>query len=156
MIQPESGEKEEFGPMTIAAILEGKGREVFSIDSGTSVRDAVALLAERRIGALPVIEVGRVAGIMSERDVIQCLSKEGAAMLDWPVTRLMSAPAITVDPRTSVLAALSQMTKRRIRHLPVVEGDQLIGIVSIGDLVAHRLARIEQEAEAMRAYIQSA
>ncbi|HEX8063857.1 MAG TPA: CBS domain-containing protein [Allosphingosinicella sp.] len=142
--------------MTVAAILEGKGREVFSIDAGTSVRDAIALLAERRIGALPVIESGRVAGIMSERDVIQCLTKEGAAMLDWPVTRLMSAPAITVDSRTSVLAALSQMTKRRIRHLPVVEGGELIGIVSIGDLVAHRLARIEQEAEAMRAYIQSA
>jgi CBS domain-containing protein len=156
MIQPESGEKKEFGPMTIAAILEGKGREVFSIDSGTSVRDAVALLAERRIGALPVIESGRVAGIMSERDVIQCLRKEGAAMLDWPVSRLMSAPAITVDSAASVLAALSQMTKRRIRHLPVVEGGELIGIVSIGDLVAHRLARIEQEAEAMRAYIQSA
>jgi CBS domain-containing protein len=142
--------------MTIAAILEGKGREVFSVDSATSVRDAVALLFERRIGALPVVDKGRVAGIMSERDVIQCLSKEGAAILDWPVSRLMSAPAITVDSRTSVLGALSQMTKRRIRHLPVVEGDALIGIVSIGDLVAYRLARIEQEAEAMRAYIQSA
>jgi CBS domain-containing protein len=142
--------------MTIAAILEGKGREVFRVDSATSVRDAVALLSERRIGALPVIEGGRVAGIVSERDVIQCLTKEGEAMLDWPVSRLMSAPAVTVDSRTSVLAALSQMTKRRIRHLPVVESDQLVGIVSIGDLVAHRLARIEQEAEAMRAYIQSA
>ena len=142
--------------MTIAVILEGKGREVFRVDSATSVREAVALLSERRIGALPVIEGGRVAGIVSERDVIQCLTKEGEAMLDWPVSRLMSAPAVTVDSRTSVLAALSQMTKRRIRHLPVVESDQLVGIVSIGDLVAHRLARIEQEAEAMRAYIQSA
>ena len=142
--------------MTIAVILEGKGREVFSVDSATSVREAVALLSERRIGALPVIEGGRVAGIISERDIIQCLTKEGAAMLDWAVARLMSAPAITVDSRTSVLAALSQMTKRRIRHLPVVESEQLVGIVSIGDLVAHRLARIEQEAEAMRAYIQSA
>lgn len=142
--------------MTIAVILEGKGREVFSVDSATSVREAIALLAERRIGALPVVEGGRVAGMLSERDVIQCLTKEGAAMLDWPVARLMSAPAITVDSRTSVLAALSQMTKRRIRHLPVVESDSLVGIVSIGDLVAHRLARIEQEAEAMRAYIQSA
>jgi len=142
--------------MTIAVILEGKGREVFSVDSATSVRDAVALLSERRIGALPVIESGLVAGIISERDIIQCLTKEGAAMLDWPVARLMSAPAITVDSRTSVLAALSQMTRRRIRHLPVVESEQLVGIVSIGDLVAHRLSRIEQEAEAMRAYIQSA
>jgi CBS domain-containing protein len=142
--------------MTIAAILEGKGREVLSIEAGTLVRDAVALLAERRIGALPVVDGGRVAGIMSERDVIYCLKSDGAAMLDWPVSRVMSAPAITVDSKTSVLAALSQMTKRRIRHLPVVEGEGLIGIVSIGDLVAHRLNRIEQEADAMRAYIQGA
>lgn len=142
--------------MTIAAILEGKGREVFSVEAVTPVREAVELLAEKRIGALPVLEGGRVAGIMSERDVIYCLRREGAAVLDWPVGKVMTAPAITVELGTSVLAALSQMTKRRIRHLPVVEADRPIGIVSIGDLVAHRLARIEQEAEAMRAYIQSA
>ena len=77
-------------------------------------------------------------------------------MLDWPVTRIMTAPAITIDRSVSALAALSQMTKRRIRHLPVVEDGRLIGLVSIGDLVAYRIARIEEEAEAMRAYIQSA
>ena len=142
--------------MTIAAILERKGREVVSVETSTPVREAVALLAEKRIGALPVVERGRVAGIMSERDVIYCLKSDGAAMLDWPVGRVMSAPAITVDTATSVLAALSQMTQRRIRHLPVVADGELIGIVSIGDLVAYRLARIEQEAEAMRAYITSA
>ncbi|HEX8483434.1 MAG TPA: CBS domain-containing protein [Allosphingosinicella sp.] len=142
--------------MTIAAILEGKGSEVLSVDAGTSVSEAVGLLAERRIGALPVVEGGRVAGIVSERDVIYCLRSDGAEMLSWPVSRVMTAPAITVDPKTSVLAALSQMTRRRIRHLPVVEKDRLIGIVSIGDLVAYRLNRIEEEAEAMRAYIQSA
>lgn len=142
--------------MTIAAILEGKGGDVFSVEAQTLVRDAVEILAERRIGALPVIEDGRVAGIMSERDVIYCLRREGAAVLDWPVGKVMTAPAITVEPGTSVLGALSQMTRRRIRHLPVVQDDRPIGIVSIGDLVAHRLARIEEEAEAMRAYIQSA
>ncbi|HEX2764393.1 MAG TPA: CBS domain-containing protein [Allosphingosinicella sp.] len=142
--------------MTIAAILEGKGRDVFSVEAETLVRDAVEILAEKRIGALPVLEGGRVAGIMSERDVIYCLRRDGAAILDWPVGKVMTAPAITVEPKTSALGALSQMTKRRIRHLPVVEKDRPIGIVSIGDLVAYRLARIEQEAEAMRAYIQSA
>jgi CBS domain-containing protein len=142
--------------MTIAAILEGKGRNVFSVEAETLVRDAVELLAEKRIGALPVLEGGRVAGIMSERDVIYCLRREGAAVLDWPVGKVMTAPAITAELGSSVLAALSQMTKRRIRHLPVVEDGRPIGIVSIGDLVAYRLARIEQEAEAMRAYIQSA
>jgi CBS domain-containing protein len=142
--------------MTIAAILERKGREVASIEAGASVRDAVALLAKRKIGAVPVTEGGEVAGILSERDIIQCISSDGAAVLDWPVSRVMSAPAITVDPGVNILAALSQMSRRRIRHLPVVENGRLAGIVSIGDLVAYRIARIEEEAEAMRSYIQSA
>lgn len=142
--------------MTIAAILKGKGSDVLSVECTTSVRDAVGVLAEHRIGSLPVLRDGKVAGIMSERDVIYCLRSDGAAILDWPVERIMTAPAITVTPDVAVLGALSQMTKRRIRHLPVVEGDRLIGIVSIGDLVAYRINRIEEEAEAMRAYIQSA
>ena len=142
--------------MTIAAILEGKPREIVSVEAGTRVRDAVALLAEKKIGAMPVLDGERVVGIMSERDVIYCLSSDGAAMLDWPVSRVMTAPAITIESKVSILAALSQMTKRRIRHLPVVDGDRLIGFVSIGDLVAYRISQIEQEAEAMREYIQSA
>jgi CBS domain-containing protein len=93
---------------------------------------------------------------MSERDVIYCLQSDGAAVLDWPVERVMSSPAITVDPDFSVMAALSLMTQRRMRHLPVVQGESLIGLVSIGDLVKYRIDRIEAEAEAMREYIQSA
>ncbi len=142
--------------MTIAAILGTKGHEVQSVECDTPLRVAVALLAEHKIGALPVLKGGEVVGIMSERDVIYCLRSDGAAVLDWPVSRVMTAPAITIEPQVSVLAALSQMTRRRIRHLPVVERGALIGIVSIGDLVAYRISRIEQEAEAMRAYIQSA
>lgn len=142
--------------MTIALILDRKGREIVSIAAGASVREAIALLAERKIGAMPVMEDGEVAGILSERDVIYCLARDGAAVLDWPVTKIMTAPAITIDRSVSALAALSQMTRRRIRHLPVVEEGRLIGLVSIGDLVAYRIARIEEEAEAMRAYIQSA
>ena len=142
--------------MTIAAILEGKPRDIVSVEAGTRVRDAVALLAEKKIGAMPVLDGERVVGIMSERDVIYCLSSDGAAMLDWPVSRVMTAPAITIESKVSILAALSQMTKRRIRHLPVVDGERLSGFVSIGDLVAYRISQIEQEAEAMRAYIQSA
>ncbi len=142
--------------MTIAAILEGKPRDIVSVSAGTSVREAVALLAERKIGAMPVLEGDEVVGIVSERDVIYCLSSDGAAMLDWPVSRVMTAPAITIESKVSVLAALSQMTKRRIRHLPVVDSGKLTGFVSIGDLVAWRISMIEREAEAMRAYIQSA
>ena len=142
--------------MTIAAIIEGKGHEVISIEAGTSVREAIELLAERKIGALPVTSGGKVVGVMSERDIIYCLRSDGAALLDWPVEKIMTSPAITVTRDVHALSALSLMTKRRIRHLPVVEKDRLIGIVSIGDLVKFRIERIEQEAEAMRSYIQSA
>jgi len=142
--------------MTIAAIIERKGHRLVSVECDTPVREAVRLLAENRIGSLPVIRNGKVAGIMSERDVIYCLASDGAAMLEWPVSRVMTAPAITIESKVSALAALSQMTRRRIRHLPVVDGEKLVGFVSIGDLVAWRISMIEQEAEAMRAYIQSA
>jgi CBS domain-containing protein len=142
--------------MTIATILSGKGDRLVSVECSTKVRDAVRLLAENRIGSLPVTRDGEVAGIMSERDIVYCLSKEGDAVLDRKVEEVMTAPAITVTPDVDVLAALSQMSHKRIRHLPVVEGGRLIGIVSIGDLVAYRIARIEQEADAMRAYIQGA
>jgi CBS domain-containing protein len=143
--------------MTIAAILEKRtGGEPITVPLGTNVRDVVALLAERKIGAVPVMKGNMVAGIMSERDVIYCLAREGAAVLDWPVDKLMTAPAISVDRNMTVLGALSLMTSRRIRHLPVVEGDRLISVVSIGDLVKYRLERIEAEAEAMRTYIQTA
>jgi CBS domain-containing protein len=140
--------------MTIAVILQAKGAAVVTIPSSARVRDAVALLAERRIGAAPVVEDGRIIGVFSERDVIGCLAADGAATLDSAVTGAMSAPAVTVGPEEPVMGALSLMTQRRIRHLPVVEGDMLVGIVSIGDLVKHRIERIEAEAAAMRDYIQ--
>ena len=142
--------------MTIAAVLGSKGSEVETIATDAPLFEAVRKLGEKKIGALPVVEQGRIAGIMSERDVIYCLRDHGPEVLDWPVSRVMSAPAITADSTMDVLAALALMTQRRIRHLPVVEGGQLKGIVSIGDLVKHRMERIEAEAEAMRAYIQSA
>ena len=142
--------------MTIAAILGRKGAGVVSIECDDSVRAAAKLLADNKIGSLPVTRGGKVAGIMSERDIVYCLAREGAEILDSPVERVMSTPAITVTPDVPVMSALSMMSRRRIRHLPVVEGDRLVGIVSIGDLVAWRIARIEEEAEAMRSYIQSA
>jgi len=142
--------------MTIAAILSSKGSEVATIGAEDRVSAAVASLGERRIGALPVVDGGQIVGIMSERDVIYCLRDHGAEVLDWPVSRVMTSPAITADPSTGVLSVLALMTERRIRHVPVVEGGRLIGIVSIGDLVKYRMDRIEAEADAMRSYIQSA
>ena len=139
--------------MTVGAILSGRTGDVFSVTGETLLSELVALLAEHRIGAMPVLKDGAVAGIVSERDVIYCLKRDGAAILDWPVEKVMTAPAITVTPDVTALAALSQMTKRRIRHLPVVEGGRLTGIVSIGDLVKYRIDRIEADAAAMRDYI---
>ena len=142
--------------MTISAVLGAKGSSVETIAADASLFDAVRRLGEKRIGALPVVEGGRIVGIVSERDVIYCLREHGREALDWPIERAMSSPAITADPETDVLDALGLMTQRRIRHLPVLERGEIRGIVSIGDLVKYRMERIEAEAEAMRVYIQSA
>ena len=142
--------------MTIAAILGDKGENVISVEGGQRMQDVAALLARKRIGAVPVIESDRVIGIFSERDVIYSLERDGAAALDKPVRELMTAPAITVERGERVDDALSLMTRRRIRHLPVVEDGRCIGFVSIGDLVKYRVGKIEQEADAMRDYIRLA
>jgi len=141
--------------MTMKEILQSKGRAVLSVPAETSLTDAVALLAEKRIGALPVLEGGAVIGIFSERDVIYCLATAGGAAPHKKVHEIMTAPAVTVDLDCPVLTALSLMTHRRIRHLPILDGGMLCGFVSIGDLVKHRMERIETEAAAMRDYISS-
>lgn len=140
--------------MDIAQIIANRSAsDVISCDVSTSVRDAVAILAEKRIGALPVMEGGRVAGIFSERDVIYRLRDEGEACLGRQVGQVMTAPAVTVESSTSVVEALSLMTSRRFRHLPVVDNGEMRGFISIGDLVKSRLDEVENEAEAMREYI---
>lgn len=141
--------------MTVATILAGKGDDVVTITADHSVADALKILAERRIGAVPVMQGGQVAGIFSERDVIHCLAAHGATGLDRSVGDAMTAPAITVGRDEAAIGALTLMTRRRVRHLPVVEDGALVGLVSIGDLVKYRIDRIEADAEAMRAYIQS-
>lgn len=143
--------------MTIARVIEGRpSAEVHSCDAAMPVREAVALLAMKRIGALPVVAGGSAVGIFSERDVIYRLAEHGPAILDKTVGEVMTAPVIAVARDTQVLEALALMTRRRIRHLPVVEGGALVGFISIGDLVKYRMDRIEHEAAAMRDYIQSA
>ena len=142
--------------MTIAAILQNKGADVVQVGSGETVRAVIALLADRRIGCVPVVDGDRVVGIFSERDVIRQIASRGAACLDEPISDVMTSPAQTVEPGMSVLTALSLMTQRRMRHLPVCEGTRMVGFISIGDLVKYRIDRIEQEASALRDYIQSA
>ena len=140
--------------MTVATILQTKGSEVVSLPPDASIGEAVALLAARRIGAVPVLAPdGGVLGMLSERDILYGLARDGTALLGARVGDVMSAPAVTVASDTRLLSALALMTKRRIRHLPVVDGGRLAGLVSIGDLVKLRIDRIEAEAEAMRDYI---
>jgi CBS domain-containing protein len=141
--------------MTIAAILQTKGGDVLSLSPEDTLAQAVALLADKRIGAAPVVENGQVVGIFSERDVIHCLKADGAAALDKPVRDVMTAPVRSVGRNEPVIGALSLMTRQRIRHLPVLDGDTVVGFVSIGDLVKYRIDRIEADAAAMREYIQS-
>lgn len=142
--------------MTIAEILQGKGGDVIQVQSSDTVLSVVKLLADRRIGCVPVVDDGKVVGIFSERDVVYRVAQEGAAALDHSVADVMTAPAITIDDQTPVIHGLSLMTKRRIRHLPVVVDGALVGLVSIGDLVKFRIDRIESEAASLRDYIQTA
>ena len=137
-------------------IADRNPASILTCEARTPMRDAVAILADKRIGALPVMEGNRVAGILSERDVIYCMAKEGGSCLDRPVGEVMTAPAITVTRAEKVDRALALMTKRRIRHLPVVENGDLVGFVSIGDLVKYRFDKVEQEAQELRSYIQTA
>ena len=142
--------------MTIARIVESRSHPIVSCTPTDTVADAARLLAANRIGALPVLDGAWITGIFSERDLLYCVAREGEAVLARQVAEVMTAPAITVEASTPVLEALSLMTRRRIRHLPVVSAGRLVDFVSIGDLVKHRLESIEHEAEAMREYIRMA
>ncbi|WP_086737697.1 CBS domain-containing protein [Erythrobacter colymbi] len=140
--------------MTIARIIaQRESAEIIACDCTTPVSEVVQTLATKRIGALPVLRDGRVVGIVSERDVIYRLADRGKDCLDVAVEEIMTSPAITVEPATTVDDALSMMTRRRFRHFPVVENGALIGFISIGDLVKHKMDEVQHEAEALRHYI---
>ena len=142
--------------MTIAKIIEGRsGSDIISCDVSTPVNDVIAMLAGKRIGALPVLRDGKVAGIVSERDIIYRLASEGPSCLAGPVEAIMTAPAVTVEPSTKIDDALALMTKRRFRHFPVVENEALVAFISIGDLVKDKIDEVEHEAAALRDYIQT-
>ncbi|HSF11494.1 MAG TPA: CBS domain-containing protein [Erythrobacter sp.] len=142
--------------MTIARIIAQRGTsDIIACDVTTPVSQVVSTLATKRIGALPVLRDGRVVGIVSERDVIYRLADHGGACLDLPVEQIMTSPAITVEPGTTVDEALGMMTRRRFRHFPVVEDGALVAFISIGDLVKHKMDEVQHEAEALRNYIQA-
>ena len=142
--------------MTIARLIAGRDQQIVHCSPQESVREAAQRLAENRIGAMPVVDQGRVIGIFSERDLLYCVSRHGGDALDLLIEAVMAAPPITAEPDSTVRDALEVMTLRRIRHLPVLDGAELVAFVSIGDLVKHRLELVEHEAQAMRDYIRTA
>ena len=142
--------------MTIARLIAGREQQIVHCAPHESVRDAAKRLAEHRIGAMPVVEGGRVVGIFSERDLLYCIARHGDGALELLIDAVMTAPPITADPESTVRDALEVMTLRRIRHLPVLDGERLVAFVSIGDLVKHRLELVENEAQHMRDYIRMA
>jgi CBS domain-containing protein len=136
--------------MSISDVLHGKGHQVVKVRTTDSVETAVRRLAEHRIGALVVEDQWmKHTGIFSERDLVNALAKYGATALTFQVEKLMSAPVVTCRLSDRVETAMAAMTMAKIRHLPVVDGGQLIGIVSIGDLVKHRLDEKALEANVL-------
>lgn len=140
--------------MNVARILKDKGRDVTTLPPATKIKDVIGVLAEKRIGAAIVCDADlRVAGIISERDIVRILAANGPTVLDEPVAKFMTKEVMTCVEHDTVNWLMEAMTSRRFRHMPVVEGGRLTGIVSIGDVVKQRIALAELEAASMREYI---
>lgn len=143
--------------MTVSIILAAKGREVVSVEPNATLTSVVALLAERRIGAALVLGVDRrIVGIVSERDIVRALGERGPAALDDPVSRIMTRRVSTCTEGETISAIMERMTEGKFRHVPVVDQGRVVGIISIGDVVKHRLHEMERDSAAMRDYILTA
>ena len=139
--------------MLVSQILKTKGDLVFTVTPDDSVSSVSALLHARRVGALVVVDNGRVVGIVSERDVVRIVAEQGASALDRPISGCMTSDVLFATPGETVDALLERMTDRRVRHLPICQDDKLLGIVSIGDLVKHKISEVVAEADGLKAYI---
>jgi len=143
--------------MTVRAILDLKGRDVTTITPDKTLGDAASLLSQHKIGALVVTGADRrVTGILSERDIVKAVSAGGAAALEEKIAARMIREVITCGPQDTMAELMGHMTAGRFRHLPVVENGRLVGVISIGDVVKHRLAEMERESSALRDYIRTA
>lgn len=143
--------------MSVAQILNAKGSSVITASADDTVTQAAAILAEKKIGSVVITSPkGRIEGIVSERDIVRAVASAGAAALEWPISRIMSGSVRTCGPEDTEAELMALMTDHRIRHLPVVEGGRLRGMISIGDVVKFRIEAIEREAEDMKTYISSA
>jgi CBS domain-containing protein len=143
--------------MTVSMILAEKGRDVVAIEPGATLAEAAKLLANRRIGAALILGADRrIVGIISERDIVRALAGRGAAALDEPVSGTMTRNVETCNENEPICNIMERMTAGKFRHLPVIDQGRVVGIVSIGDAVKHRLQEMERESTAMRDYIQTA
>ena len=138
---------------TVRRLLEGKGRAIFSVEPQASVLDAIRLMAEHHVGALLVMRGQALEGILSERDYARKVILRGRSSADTPVRDIMSTPVLTVSLETSVGECMQLMTERHVRHLPVVDGARVVGMVSIGDLVKAVIAEQQQQIEQLESYI---
>ena len=142
--------------MQVENILQSKGRAVHTLPTGASIAEAVEMLNTRRIGAIVVTTAdGKVAGILSERDVVRHLGKDWSSLSSRPVSEVMTKDVVTMSRRATIAEVMERMTERRIRHLPIVDNGELVGIVSIGDVVKRKIEEAEQEANALKEYIAS-
>jgi CBS domain-containing protein len=142
--------------MTVRAILDTKGHQIESVEPDARLSAAIKTLAERKIGAVLVISQGRVEGILSERDIVRVLGERGAAALDEPVSTVMTRKVVSCKQADTVAAIMEMMTSGKFRHLPVIEDDRVVGLISIGDIVKWRVGEYEAEQEALREYIKTA
>ena len=142
--------------MTVAAILQGKPERLIGLPDSKSLADAASLLSQEKIGALVVRNAGgEMIGILSERDIVRAIARDGAGVLNNPVSTIMTKDVICCTPTDSVAEVMGMMTARRFRHLPVKSNGKLIGMVSIGDVVKARVEEAEGEAAQLREYIAS-
>jgi CBS domain-containing protein len=143
--------------MTVKTILAAKGGDIITIEPGADLATAAKLLSKHRIGAVLIQGAGgRIAGILSERDIVRVLSEQGAAALALQVGQVMTRNVATCGEDESIASIMEKMTAGKFRHMPVVSKGQLVGVVSIGDVVKQRVGEIESESEAMRDYIRTA
>jgi CBS domain-containing protein len=142
--------------MTVRAILDTKGHHIQSVGPDAKLAAAVKTLAERKIGAVLVMSKGRIEGILSERDIVRVLDERGAGVLDEPVSEVMTRKVVSCRQSDTVAAIMEMMTLGKFRHLPVVEDDKVVGVISIGDIVKWRVREYEMEQEALQNYIKTA
>ena len=142
--------------MTVRAILDTKGHQIMSVPPDAKMSEAIKLLSERRIGAVLVMSEGRIEGILSERDIVRVLGERGAAVLEEPVSAVMTRKVVSCRPNDTVSAIMEMMTLGKFRHLPVLDGERVVGLISIGDVVKWCVQEYENEQEALRTYIKTA